>query len=263
MDDGDRVLCAWVDNAASRQRLRLAVIRREGLPFVEENGAQSALDIPDAAGLVEQTHVVCFEHNIVGCDFNFYGPRLPSLARYIRGRGGQGAQHVTFEPLVRRDVVDLLDQYGAVRTFDLRVRRSELGALEQADASLGEALRAQASLSEADEVELILRPRAFSRGENLGQGFFGRVRNLARRDDIADLVQRFVVDAIPADGNGRGQQLNILDDHLIADVQINRRPGRGRALDSASAYDAIVDAYDLLAGQLVEAATFQAAEPAD
>jgi hypothetical protein len=99
--DGERILCAWIDRATARGQLRFAVIRRDGLPYAEQRGAQTALRLAATAGLVEQSHVVCFPNNIVGCEFNFYGPRLPALARYLTGRGGPKAQQVRFEPLTQ------------------------------------------------------------------------------------------------------------------------------------------------------------------
>lgn len=256
--DGERRLCAWIDRSTPQQKLRLAVIRREGLPFVEQAGAQTALTIPAAAGLVEQTHIVCFPNNIVGAEFNFYGPRLPSLGRYIAAKGGAKAQTVTFEPLVNRKVADMLEEYGAVRMFSLRIRRSEIDALSKVDKSLADAFRAQEKLSSAEELEVVLRPKPYQRHQTLGRPLFQRAVKLAKRKDVADLASRFVVDAVPASGDGRGEEINILDDHLIAEVEIAKQRGRGRGLASPSAYRAITSAYDQLKDDLVEAATIQA-----
>ena len=38
LQDGDRILCCWVTKAEKPGQARLAVIRREGLPSVEESG---------------------------------------------------------------------------------------------------------------------------------------------------------------------------------------------------------------------------------
>lgn len=252
-DAGDRTLCAWVDKASSPSRVRLAVIRREGLPWVERQGVLEALQIPATAGLVEQIHVRFFDHNIVGCDFNFYGPRLPSLGRYLYAKGGQGGQTVDFEPLVRQDVVELMEQYRALRVFTLRIRRSDISALARVDRSLAEAFAAQAGLSKAEELELVLRPKAYSRG-TLGKRMLVRAKRLASHDDIGGVATRFKVEMLPSDGGG-SQEINILDDHLISEQPILRQAGRGRALDARSAYSAIGDAYDELSDELIKAAS--------
>lgn len=171
-DDGQRVLCVWVDKVEVPARLRLAVVRRQDLPSVEEGGELKALELSEDAGLVEQIHVVFFDHAIVGCDFNFYGPRLPGLARYLRNRGGDGAPMVTFDPLVRRDVADLLEQYEGVRLLDLRIRRSEIDEISKIDRTLGEAFGVQARVGDAEELELVLKLGPYARKGSLGSSAF-------------------------------------------------------------------------------------------
>jgi hypothetical protein len=255
LQDGDRILCCWVTKAEKPGQARLAVIRREGLPSVEEGGHEKDLALAATAGLIEQIHIRCFAQNIVGCDFNFYGPRLPAFARYLAALGGQPAlKHLDFHALVRQDVVAMLDEYGGVRAWNLQVRRSDIEAISKIDKSLGDALKAQAKLGAAELVEVALRVKPYARGETLGAGAFARIKKLARRKDIADLVGQFTVDAVPADG-GRSATLNILDDHLITTKPIKKRAGRGRALDHASAFDAIGDAYHDLKEELSKAAS--------
>jgi hypothetical protein len=259
MQDGDRLLCCWVEKAANPARARLAVVRREGLPSVEEQGVETDLTLNATAGLVEQIHIRCFDHKIVGCDFNFYGPRLPSFGRYLAEKGGSKAPKVEFEPLVRQDIAEMLAGFAGVRAMTLRVRRSELDAIEQSDKNLGAALRAQAKLGAAEEVEMTLRVKPYSRGITLSASLFNRAKKLAARKDIAEIAGRFIVDAVP-EGGGSSRTLNILDDHLISEQQIAKRPGRGRGLDHASAYDAIGRAYGELKDDLIRAASISSAE---
>jgi hypothetical protein len=251
----DSVLCAWVDDPTPRARLRFATIRREGLPFVEERGAVTALEIPEAAGLVEQCHVVCFEHNIVGCEFNFYGPRLSRLGPYLRERGGDSLPRVRFEPLVRRDVAALLDSAYGVRIFRLRIRNSDIAAISDADRDLGSAFAAEASLSEAEELEIQLRPRAYARG-HLGNRMLQLTRRLARRQDIGEVASMFSVDVQWME-NGASETVNLLDDRLVATRPVARSAGRGRAVDTQSAYAAIESAYGDLEEDLLEAASIE------
>lgn len=259
MQDGERLLCCWVEKAASPARARLAVVRREGLPSVEEGGVETDLSLNATAGLIEQIHIRCFDHKIVGCDFNFYGPRLPSFGRYLAAKGGPKAQEVELEPLVHQDVAKLLAGYAGIRAMTLRVRRSELDAIEQGNKNLGAALRAQAKLGAAEEVEMTLRVKPYSRGTTLGAPLFNRAKKLAARKDIASIADRFTVDAVPA-GGGSSQTLNILDDHLISEQQIAKRPGRARGLDHESAYHAIERAYQELKDDLIRAASVSGAK---
>ena len=252
LPDGERLLCCWVDSARTLGRARLAVVRRDGLPSVERDGVETDLQLSATEGLVEQIHIRVFEKNIVGCDFNFYGPRLPSLGRYLLARGGRHAPSVEFEPLVRGDVAKMLEEFAGVRTLTLRVRRSEIAQIEAIDKRLGRVMRAQANLGAADVVELSLRVKPYSRGATLGSDVFRRVKRLAKRKELADLVDRFVVDAVPEEP-GRSRELNILDDHLIDEQEISKLRGRGRRLDHTATYAAIGESFEKLRGELLKA----------
>jgi hypothetical protein len=96
--EGDAALCCWVDRPNPRQRFRLGQIRRSGLPQVEQGGALTDLPIPANSGLVEAIHVVSFANNIVGSDFNFYGPRMSRLSVYLHEKAARRCPDVTFEP---------------------------------------------------------------------------------------------------------------------------------------------------------------------
>jgi len=236
----DTIYCVWVDKASAPARMRFAIVRREGLPFVEEGGQLAALNIADNAGLVDQIHVQFFPHNIVGFDFNSYGPRLPRLATYLKERGGPNHQEVVFEPLARRDVLDVLNGFDGIRIFDFRVRRADIDLVAEADATLADALRAQAKLSDADEFEVILRPKAYSRDVDLGERAFDMVRELVKHQGVVDVAQIFRVQG-RIEGSP-SEPLNVLDERLVSEQLIAKIPGRGRALDSASVYSAIRDA---------------------
>jgi hypothetical protein len=145
-------------------------------------------------------------------------------------------------------------EYGGVRAWTLQVRRSDIENMSEIDKSLGAALKAQAKLGAAELVEVTWRVKPYARGVTLGASTFGRIKKLARRKDIADLVGHFTIDAIPAHG-GRSETVNILDDHLISTKPIKKRAGRGRALDHASAFDAIGEAYGDLKDELIKAAS--------
>ena len=82
-DEDDAITC-WVDGPNPRRRFRLGLVRRSGLPMIEEAGNLTDLQIPPNSGLVETIHVVVFPDNIVGSDFNFYGPRMSRVRPWIQ-----------------------------------------------------------------------------------------------------------------------------------------------------------------------------------
>lgn len=114
-------------------------------------------------GLIEVIHVRFFPKNIVGFDSNFYGPRLPRLGRYINRVAPGVGRKVNFNPLLRRDALNELTGKD-LRVFSMRIKSSEIETVKKADKSLGSAFEATDEVSQADEVQVILRPKRYSRG---------------------------------------------------------------------------------------------------
>ena len=103
--EDDNVLCAWVDSV-EHQRMRLATIRRSGLPLIEQGGNLNGLNLTADQGLYEPIHIQVFDNNIIGVEFNFYGHRPSRLSSYLRRVTGNNLfPAFTLNPLLRQDVV--------------------------------------------------------------------------------------------------------------------------------------------------------------
>ena len=254
LNAGDVTLCCWVRRTDPPQQFRFGHIRHTGLPLVENRGRLADLRIPEDSGLVEVTHLVVFEGNIVGADFNFYGPRVGRLGGYLGAKSGGRCDPVSFEPLVRRDVEDALQRLGALRLFHLKIRSSYASDMAAVDDSLAAAFEAAAQAGGAEEVELILTPKRYSRRGHLSDRFRRTILRLAGDPDLREAASIFKVRG-PRVDTGEMSEVDILRDHLVAEEQIMRHTKRGRSLDERSAYGAIMKAYDGLRRELSAAAT--------
>jgi len=136
--------------------------------------------------------------------------------------------------------------------FHLRVHASYASVIAQADSDLGAAFDAAQRAGEADELEIILRPRRYSR-ESLSSRLLNVARVLARQVGFRSDAKRFVVKGMSSDTQ-KVEQVDLLSDHLVAQVQIIRQSNRGRGLDSASAYSEIHKAFESLKPDLLLAA---------
>jgi hypothetical protein len=165
VDDDGNAISIWPGGGGSPQSLRFCQIRRTGLPQQELAGNVSDLPIAADAGLLEPVHVVFFADNIVGADFNFYGPRLSRLGYFLRLKSGNTIPLASFHPLLRNDVAEQLDHLTELRLFDLKVKASYIKTVRSADASLGDAFAANAKVLDGDveELEIVLRPSRDSR----------------------------------------------------------------------------------------------------
>ncbi|HEV8264492.1 MAG TPA: hypothetical protein VGQ06_06045 [Gemmatimonadales bacterium] len=251
-DAEDNALCCWVDRSAAPQRLRFGISRRSGLPLLEQRGRVGPLNISAAAGLAELVHVVFFPDNIVGSEFNFYGPRVPRLRFYFEEKARQVCPPVAFEPLLRQDVLEQLRRLRQIRVMDLKIRVPFIEAIRAVDEDIGTALDVAARAGEAEEVELVLRPAAYHRGF-LSDRVTRLIRALARRDDLRENARLLRVTGFDTQ-LGHMVQVDVLSDYLVSSKRIIRQAGRSRALDMESAYAAIEEAHAELAPDLRRAA---------
>ncbi len=247
--------CCWVDSMRAPRRLRIANVRRSGLPQVERAGRLSALNIPPESGLVEQVHVVFFPDGIIGSEFNFYGPRLSRLSRYLAVKASGLCPPVAFNPLLRQDVMQQLMRLEDIRLFQLKILASYATVVAQADRDLGAAFEAAKRAGQAEEIEIILGPRAYSRG-HLASRILSVTRRLGRRADLRESTSRFVVKGFNRETQ-RVEIIDVLSDQLISRKQIVLEDPRTRALNRGSAYAAVEEAYAELRDELRAAAAVQ------
>jgi hypothetical protein len=223
------------------------------LPQLEEAGVVSDLNIAANAGLLEPVHVVFFADNIVGADFNFYGPRLSRLGFYLQVKSDNAIPLATFYPLLRNDVAAQLDHLTELRLFDLKVKPAYIETIRQADASLGDAFAANARVLDgnSEEIQLVLKPSKNTRHSAL-ERLLGPIKTLVRGGDFREHADRFQVKG-EHDQSGKVETIDLLRDQLIARKQMLRLREKGRAVDPDSAFDAINAAYEELRVQLREA----------
>jgi hypothetical protein len=254
VDDTGNAVCAWPSVQGGLRSLLYCQIRRTGLPQLEQAGTVSDLNIAADAGLLEPVHVTFFPNNIVGADFNFYGPRLSRLGYYIRVKSSNAVPLAIFNPLLRLDVSAQLDHLTEIRLLDLTVQASYIETVRQADASLGEAFAANARVLDGDveELEIVLRPSKNARLGALNR-LLAPLRTLARGPELRENARRFQVRG-KHDQTGKVELIDLLRDQLIARKQILRVGERSRAVDAGSAFEAIRTAHDELGDDLRRAA---------
>ena len=244
-------LCCWVDRTDSPQQFQLGQIRRSGLPRLEHQGAVEDLSIPEDSGLVEAVHIVCFDDNILGSEFNFYGPRVSRLSRYLHAKSRGLCPEISLEPLLRNDAADALGRLRGLRLFHLKIRASYIARMTEADETLGQAFKAARDVGGADELEVVLRPRKYSRGL-LDARLLSVVRRLARQPELRTEASKFQLKGVTDDA-GSVEFVDMLRAQFVSQKRIVRQSARGRALRSDSAYEAIREAYDELKEELLEA----------
>lgn len=250
-DHEEHSTCCWIDDLKNPQQMRVGLIRRHALPQIENKGVLSPLNIPLTSGLAEQSHVVFFPDNIVGADFNFYGPRIGRLATYLCAKAGEHCEGIRFQLLLRKDMGERLAKLKDVRLFQLRVEPSYLETLKSADDDIYAAFAAANRLSNAEEIEVLLKPRPRSRSPLLGK-LLSITKMLGMRKNLNESIAKFTVKGLNEETH-RVEKLDVLNHLLLSKKRIIRADNRTRALNRDSAYQAIREAYVELKAEIAVA----------
>ncbi|WZP00959.1 hypothetical protein EP7_002621 [Isosphaeraceae bacterium EP7] len=248
--DGTETLCI-VDRNTYPHRIRLCNVRRSDFPHEEERGVFAPLSIAAGKGLVEPVHVVFFADNIVGCEFNFYGPRIGKLRTYLATKGGEFCREITFAALLRKNASMDLNRLSSLRTFQLKIHSSFAESVKKADERLGSAFVQVREVGEAETIEICLKPATRSVLQKLSSSLLESARKLTRMPDIREQAKIFKV-AGEDEETGKQFVIDLLSDQLIAKKKILKSDPKSRAVDSESAYQAIEEAYSELRGELVK-----------
>lgn len=253
-NEGDKVLCCWVDSKVMPCKIRFGTIRRHDLPQIETQGEIIPLEIPEIAGLVETTHIVFIEKDIVGADFNFYGPRVSRLPFYFSDRAFRIAPpEINFSPIIRIDIIKQLRKIKYLILFQLRIRAPFVENIKDVDDSLSASFAQAIQTGQADDIEIILRTTRRS-GTWLNPTLLVTAQRLLGLPDIFFEGEKFVVK-----GYNRQKEkivdLDLLSDKLFVKKPIARAGARSKALNPIAAYDAISSAYEELKDEIKSSAS--------
>ncbi len=242
-DSEGNAVCAIVHSTGQNPSLRFCRIRRTGLPQLENAGTITDLDLGVSTGLLEAIHVVFFPNNIVGAEYNHYGPRMSRLGNYFYTKSNHVVPDAAFRPLLRGDAVEQMSRLNEIRELSFNIRPSHIEAMSRTDNSLAEAFRAPFRVLEYPEtLHLHLKPIANERRSLLDR-LVSPIKELMSTPSIRDGVEKLEVRGKCSDSE-RVETLDLLKDQLISTVQIVRMNERSRALDTNAAFNAIYEAYE-------------------
>lgn len=229
--------------------LQFGRIRRNGLPLLERAGEVSDLPLDANAGLFETIHVVFFPNNIVGAEYNHYGPRVSRLGTFLSDKSDDAVPKADFRPILRGDAAQQLDRLTDLRMLDFSMLPAYAGIVRQANNSFYDALEAAGrAIANPKSIQFVLKP-----DRQASQGFLrnmiGTLRNLVGSQDTLESADRLIVRGRCRDTD-RVETIDLLKDQLISVKKIMRMNPRSRALEPGAAFQAIREAYAELRPQL-------------
>jgi hypothetical protein len=254
-DKDGKIMGCWIYDTKVPSKIILGNIRRTDFPLLEIQGERSPLELPEQAGLVEQTHMVFLGNDIVGCDVNFYGPRVSRLSFYLSEKAvGIAPEVLRFNPILRRDIFQQLKKIKYLKSLDIKVRPSYEDTIANIDQNLSAALKTalEAGGNVDIDVELILQASRTSVGW-LPEHWLENIKALFSKKPITPYdLEKLTIRGYNEDKK-RDDTINLLSDKLIVKRSILRLDYKSRALNSKAAFDAIIDAYEEIKDELLVA----------
>ncbi|WP_100406275.1 hypothetical protein [Bacillus solitudinis] len=229
-------------------RGKFALSRRSSLPELETEGVLKPLIIPANSGLAEITHFVYFpQKNVVGVEFNFFGPRATSLGNYLLDKSSNfnnRFEYIKIVPILNQDVDNQLSDMGEVNLFTMEVARNELALIEELDRDLYSAFDSAAKVTdEAESVELVLRKKKYSRGGFTLPFSKEKLKSILSIGDNRQKFNKLKVDA-QSRSEERNKVFDLLEDKMITSKKVTTLGGRSRSVDSESMFEKIEEAYN-------------------
>lgn len=239
-DQDNTLLVCWPD-VQHNNRAVFGRVRRQDIPLLERQGSTREVDLRADEGVLELIHMVFFPNNVVGAEFNFYGPRLPRFGQYVEQRAGDVCKSVEFRHLLKENALSDLKRFEGLKMLELKVYKTQAGVLKGLDTDLDTVMNALRRLNAPETVAVTLqagRKRDSYLGESLLTGLARLVAKPAYRDAVS--IMRVT------GRNKLTSELEILDllkDQLVVRKAILKRSKRSRALGDEATYTAIMDSH--------------------
>lgn len=234
----------YVDSINLPLKARIGTIRTKGLPMMERRGQTIPLTIPPDAGLYEPMHFIIFPDNIVGFEYNYYGPRPGSLKFYLPKKLPNLVDEVELVPLMRRDVHTLLSRIGEVKVFRLKIHRDMGELLRELDDNLPDAIEAAKRASDAEYIEIVFRAKRYSR-HGINIPFLNRLASWLSRSEVRAAVDTLKIRARD-EITQSVEEFDLLQEYLLSVKQVVKQDDIHRSVNTNAMYAAIQEAYDEL-----------------
>ena len=223
-------------------KAKIGLRRVNNLPYKEKGGRESPLKLPDGSCLYEPSHFVLFKNNVLGMEYNHYGPRASALKEYLLAKNTERVQRLTLLPLLNPDVVKKLKSFETISLFRMSVHRDAIRQIRFSQ-SLREAFEVCSKATEAEKIEVIFRSARKKK--------YAKAKNAIDAKEIASWLidSRNIedLDKLAVKGTKRGEEkpeaFDILADKVISKKKVVKEDPMYRHVMSKSMYKAIEAAY--------------------
>ena len=229
--------------------------RDHGLPMLAEDVDLYELEIAAQRHLAEVTHAVFFDGNIVGAEYNHYGPRLSALARYLRIKVPEclpDNRRVRITALQDADTLSVFHNATSVHTLELKMGQTLTGVRNPNQQGIDQLLGIMADGYGAQKIGIELQ-----NGEGLQVNAAIALVDWAFERGPNLLTAKVVI----TDDGGVTRELNLLQSRVGEEREMELLGELARSIDHESAREQIAMAYMSLEDKVVKASTMWGVEP--
>lgn len=213
--------------------------RNVGLPQIEENGKRKPLKLSGSQGLFEPSHFSIFNNNVLGMEYNLYGPKTAAFKDYILKKADSLIDDVEITPIPRSDLDNLINSLGEVRLFDIAILPEFVEQIKKLDENLHAAFKQMKSFNHSRKIELVLKPSEESQSGI--ERFLGNFKQHKKDEELTDSLEKLKVKA----RNAITERIEWFDllDSLVDSKKDIQKDGNSRSVDSNSMFGGIKDAF--------------------
>jgi hypothetical protein len=210
---------------------------RNSAPTIGRVGTNDSrqIEMEDAEGVNEQTHFVYQKSTrILAIEHNSHGPKIALIVKAInmiyKGQIDPQAKKNYYEMIVDHTALDRVQAAYGIKMVTTQLSTGEDVTAIQNSVSLPAAYRSAIGLGDTQEVEIILKPKAYSKalimrfGQFMSDILWGNPTNISKYKKLKVKVQ--------TNETGGVEEINLLDDFMVNEVNVIKLNERSRAIDS-------------------------------
>ncbi len=218
--------------------------RKDDLPQLESSRELSPLRLENNQGLANVTHFVLFNTNVVGVEFNFYGPRISKLKNFLK-LFYEDQYSLEIRLMTSEDILEKIKKYGEIYSVDVQIRREVSHLMEKSDNPLFHIFKTIRQTTPADVLRFSGQIDKKKRDEKSFKTMIDPVLKKEYLDnpEFMDGMEIFKIKAKNKETD-RIDDIDVLKDRLTETKAIKPIDTNHKAVDSNSMFNAIIEAYD-------------------
>ena len=238
LDEGGGTVIAIYDAPSSQYGVSMALGRtqRNALPLKESRGQTTPLGLSNDEGLIDFSHLVFYDENILAVESNSKAPSISRLTPYLRNRSQQRLGDFELFRLAHPDALKQLENLSTVKSVEAKVLNppkrdhdSNSGSIE----SELDDLRKSLGAIEYERIQISLE-----RQQSLGEKITNTFKRIARhpQSDSVRVSGKRIAD-------GKMTNIELLHEHYVVEAKVLPLGSRSRSVEPKSVIDAIDTAY--------------------